>query len=107
MLIQAAEAPCRRLLENAGQEAAGAIIADILSNENGAGFDVQAGRAVNTMQSGVVDSAAALMAAARNSISGAALALTIDTIVHRVNPPLAIEPGGLPASTDLGDIELR
>ena len=36
------------------------------------------------------------MAAVRNGIGGAALALTVDTIVHRVNPPLAIEPGGLP-----------
>ena len=47
------------------------------------------------------------MAALRNGVGGAALALTVDTIVHRVNPPLAIEPGGLPADSDSGNIELR
>ena len=56
---------------------------------------------------GVIDSAAAVMAAVRNGIGGAALALTVDTIVHRVNPPLAIEPGGLPSDSDLGNIELK
>ena len=56
---------------------------------------------------GAVDSAAALMGAVRNGIGGAALALTVDTIVHRVNPPLAIEPGGLPADSNVGNIELR
>ena len=107
MLIRAAEAPCRQLLDNAGLEAPGVVIADILGSENGAGFDVRAGQAIDMKQGGVVDSAAALMAAVRNAISGAALALTIDAIVHRANPPLAIEPGGLPPDADLGNIELR
>ena len=107
ILITAAQAPCRQLLANAGYESPGVVINDIMLSDNGAGFDLQAGSAANMHQSSIIDSAGALLAAVRNGIGGAALALTIDTIVHRVNPPLAIEPGGLPPSTDIGNIELK
>lgn len=107
ILARAAQAPCRRLLANAGYESPGVVINDIMLSDNGAGFDLQAGGTADMRQSGVLDSAAAQMAAVRCGVGGAALALTVDTIVHRVNPPVAIEPGGLPASTDLGNIELK
>lgn len=107
ILRVAAEAPCRMLLENAGHEAPGLVVEDIAAAANGAGYDLRSGRLVDMHREGAVDSAAALMGAVRNGIGGAALALTVDTIVRRVNPPLAIEPGGLPADADLGNIELR
>ena len=107
ILIKAAEAPCRMLLANAGHEAPGLVVNDILSGVNGAGYDLRSGQIVDMNQVGVVDSAAAQIAAVRNGIGGAALALTVDTIVHRVNPPLAIDPGGLSSSTDMGNIELK
>ena len=107
ILRQAAAAPCRKLLENAGHEAPGLVVDQIARTKNGAGYDLRVGRVVDMHREGVVDSAAALMGAVRNGIGGAALALTVDTIVHRVNPPLAIEPGGLPADADLGNIELK
>ena len=107
ILRKAAEAPCRKLLENAGHEAPGLVVDEIAAAMNGAGYDLRVGRVVDMHREGVVDSASALMGAVRNGIGGAALALTVDTIVHRVNPPLAIEPGGLPADADLGNIELK
>ncbi len=107
ILLKAAAAPCRALLANAGQEAPGLIVAEILRGQNGSGYDLRTGRIVDMNEAGLLDSAAALMAALRNGIGGAALALTIDTVVHRVRPPLAIEPGGLPANTDLGQIQLK
>ena len=103
----AAEAPCRILLENAGHEAPGLVVEEIASAANGAGYDLRAGCLVDMHRTGAVDSAAALMGAVRNGIGGAALALTVDTIVHRANPPLAIEPGGLSSDAELGNIELR
>ncbi len=107
ILMTAAQAPCRQLLANAGHPAAGVVVADMLQDANGSGYDVLAGDISDMRERGVVDSAAALLAALRNGIGGAALALTVDTIVHRVNPPLAIEPGGLPSSApDIGNIEL-
>ncbi len=107
ILMKAAEAPCRALLANAGHEAPGIVVAEIQSGANGAGYDLRRGRVVDMREEGLIDSAAALMAAVRNGIGGAALALTVDTIVHRVNPPLAIDPGGLPSDADLGNIELK
>ncbi len=107
ILMKAAEAPCRTLLANAGHEAPGLVVDAVAGAANGAGYDLRAGRIVDMQEEGVVDSAAAVLAAARNGIGGAALALTVERIVHRVNPPLAIEPGGLPADADFGNIELK
>lgn len=107
ILIKAAEAPCRALLANAGHEAPGVVLDAIHSEANGVGYDLRAERIVDMHQAGLVDSAAAQMAAVRNGIGGAALALTVERIVHRVNPPLAVEPGGLPADADMGNIELK
>ncbi len=107
ILMKAAEAPCRMLLANAGHEAPAIVLAEIQAGANGAGYDLRAGRIVDMHDEGVVDSAAAQMAALRNGIGGAALALTVERIVHRVNPPLAIEPGGLPSGSDIGNIELK
>ena len=107
ILMRAAEAPCRALLANAGHEAPGIVLAEIQSSQNGAGYDLRKGRIVDMQREGVVDSAAAVLAAVRNGIGGAALALTVERIVHRANPPLAIEPGGLPADADSGNIELK
>ena len=103
ILIEAAAAPCRQLLINAGHEAPGIVIDKILAGGNGVTTDLRAEKGAEDL----IDSAAAVMAAVRHGIGGAALALTVDTIVHRVNPPLAIEPGGLSSSADIGNIELR
>ena len=107
ILMTAAQAPSRILLSNAGHEAPGIVLDEIQRRANGAGYDLRAGRIVDMHEEGLIDSAAALLAAVRNGIGGAALALTVDTIVHRVNPPLAIEPGGVPLGSDVGNIELK
>jgi chaperonin GroEL (HSP60 family) len=41
---------------------------------------------------GIVDVAAVQKQAVLSAIRGAALALTIDILVHRKNPPVATEP---------------
>ena len=92
ILMKAAAAPCKRLLINAGHESPGLIIHELQTRRNGTGYDVQAGRFVEMAQGGAVDSAAAVMAAVRYGIGGAALALTVDVILHRPNPPLALNP---------------
>lgn len=107
ILMTAAQAPCQQLLRNAGHEAPSLVVHEILHSQNGAGYDLTRGMVADMWSQGVLDSAAALLAAVRNGIGGAALALTIEAIVHRVNPPLAIEPGGLPADTQIGNIELK
>ena len=43
ILMKAAEAPCRMLLSNAGHEAPGLVVNDIMSGVNGAGYDLRSG----------------------------------------------------------------
>ena len=107
ILMAAAKVPSMRLLRHAGHEAPSLLVNEVLSRCNGAGFDLRRGMLDDMRSDGALDSAAAVTGAIRSGIGGAALALTIDTIVHRVNPPLAIDPGGMPASADPGSIELK
>ena len=107
ILITAASVPSMRLLRHAGHEAPSLVVDEVLSRCNGAGFDLRRGILDDMRGDGALDSAAAVLGAIRSGIGGAALALTIDAIVHRVNPPLAIEPGGMPASANMGNIELK
>ena len=108
ILIAAAQAPCKRLLSNAGHDAPSLVINEMLSRANGAGYDLSSGLLDDMRGAGALDAAAAVMGALRNGVSGAALALTVDTIAHRVNPPLAIDPGGLQSSSARpGNIELK
>ena len=94
ILMRAAAAPCKALLANAGHESPGIVLHELQTSHNGRGYDLQAGQFVDMWQAGAVDSAAAVMAAVRNGIGGAALALTVDVIVHRANPPLSLNPDG-------------
>lgn len=84
ILRVACQAPARTLLENAGLDPS-EILPDI--GRHGQGFDVVAGQLVNMRQAGILDSAAVMRAAASGAIRSAALALTIDVLVHRANPP--------------------
>ena len=92
ILMKAIAAPCKQLLVNAGHESPGLIIHELQTRRNGTGYDVQTSQFVEMAQDGAVDSAAAVMAAVRHGISGAALALTVDVILHRPHPPLALNP---------------
>ena len=101
ILMRASAAPCKQLLVNAGHDAPGLIIHELQARRNGTGYDVQAGQFVEMAQGGAVDSAAAVMAAVRHGIGGAALALTVDVILHRPNPPLALNPSDRPSANQL------
>ena len=90
ILMNALAAPCKQLLVNAGHESPSLIIHELQTR--GTGYDVQTSQFVEMAHHGAVDSAAAVMAAVRHGISGAALALTVDVILHRPNPPLALNP---------------
>ncbi len=92
ILMKAIAAPCKQLLVNAGHESPSLIIHELQTRRNGTGYDVQTSQFVEMAQNGAVDSAAAVMAAVHHGISGAALALTVDVILHRPNPPLALNP---------------
>jgi chaperonin GroEL len=86
VLIEALEAPARALFHNAGFEPS-ETIARVRAAGPGHGFDVVRREIVHMAQAGILDSAAVVRAAASGAIRSAALAFTIETLVHRANPP--------------------
>jgi chaperonin GroEL len=90
-LLRALEAPARAILANAGCDP-GEIIAQIGAGEVDFGYDVLNCRMVNLIDAGIVESAAAYKIAVQSAISTAAVALTIDVLVHTKNPATVLEP---------------
>jgi chaperonin GroEL len=86
VLLQAFEAPARALFQNAGHDPS-ATLARVLHAGPGHGFDVVRREVVDMAQAGILDSAAVVRAAVEGAVRSAALALTIDVLVHRANPP--------------------
>lgn len=88
ILLHALEEPIRTIATNAGYEAA-AVMAQIKRAAPGYGFDARSGQIVNMAAAGISDVAAAQKAAIRGAISGAATALTVDTVIHKRKPESA------------------
>jgi chaperonin GroEL len=91
ILTAALEAPFRTLMSNSGHSE-GKILGEVKQAGRGAGFDILSGRICEMISNGIVDVAAVQKQAVVRAIRGAALALTIDILVHRKNPPMATEP---------------
>ncbi len=89
ILSRGLEEPTRAIVENAGYEAA-PIIAQI--TQPGTGFDVRNGQFVDMASAGIIDSAGVVMAAVHEAIASAALALTIEVLVHHRNPANVVNP---------------
>jgi len=87
----AVEAPVRTIAENAGYDP-GEVLAELQSASQGMGFDVLSGRVVNMVTAGILDVAEIQRAAVTNAINTAAMALTIDVLVHHEKPVEATKP---------------
>ena len=91
ILTAALEAPFRTLMSNGGYSE-GKILDEVEQAGRGAGFDILSGRICEMIPNGIVDVAAVQKQAIISAIRGAALALTIDILVHRKSPPIVTEP---------------
>jgi chaperonin GroEL len=91
ILLEATEAPIRALLSNAGHDPS-RILADISQAGPGYGFDLHTDQVVNMIEAGVFDPAAVQKDAIRSAISSAALALTIEVVVHKKKPQVSMTP---------------
>ncbi len=91
ILLTALETPFRTILANAGYSS-GAIMSQVEHAGQGYVFDIQTGQVVEASQSGIFDVAAVQKEAAFSAIQSAAMALTIDAVVHRKKPPVVTEP---------------
>jgi chaperonin GroEL (HSP60 family) len=56
------------------------------------GFDVRTGQVTNMREAGIVDATGAMREAWRSAVSSAALALSVDVLVHKKQPDQAVNP---------------
>ncbi len=88
-LSRGLEEPARAIIENAGYEAE-PILRQI--EKVGTGFDVRRGQIVDMAGAGIIDSASVVMTAVQEAVASAALALTVDVLVHHRRPATSINP---------------
>jgi chaperonin GroEL len=91
ILIRAMEEPMRTIASNAGRDPS-EIMAEVKYAGPGSGFDVRSEQIVDMGEAGVLDAAAVQRAAVRGAIETAALALTIDVLLHRKKPFESMTP---------------
>ncbi len=89
---RALPAPLLRILKNSRHPAPGIVAEEISNAESPVAFDVNQGRIVDAYEHGLLDASFVNAEAFRMAASGAAMALTIDTIVFRRNPPRMARP---------------
>lgn len=87
----ALEEPLRSLLNNGGYSP-GPILHDIEQAGAGCGFDLRTEKIVDMFEAGVIDSAEVIRTATHEAIASAALALTVDVLVHHRRPETAMDP---------------
>jgi chaperonin GroEL len=87
ILIQALHEPIKTLLKNAGLPD-GEIINQVEEAGLGYGFDLNQKQTTDMTKAGICDSASVAKAVVCCAVRAAALALTMQALVHRRNPPL-------------------
>ena len=91
ILARALEAPARVIAHNAGH-VPDVVIENIRAAPCEMGFDAHSGRLNNLRDAGIVDATLVLQKAVEMAVSGAAMALTTDVIVHHRKPVESVEP---------------
>jgi chaperonin GroEL len=90
ILIRALGEPIRTILTNAGYDAS-EVMAEIKQAGPGFGFDARCGQVVDVAQAGIFDVASVQKAAVHSAVASAALALTIDILVHPKKPQESVD----------------
>jgi len=91
ILGRALEEPLRVIAYNSGYSE-DVIIDRLQSAPPGSGFDARQGKIVDLRAQGVQDAVRVLVKALEVAVSGAAMALTTDIIVHHSLPKESLEP---------------
>jgi chaperonin GroEL len=91
ILTAALEAPFRALMANSGHSA-GKILDEVEQAGAGFGYDLISGQVCEMVSAGIVDVASVQKQAVISAVRAAALALTIDVLIHRNHPPAVVEP---------------
>lgn len=91
ILTAALEIPFRTLMRNSGFSE-GKLLGEVQQAGVGFGFDLIRRQVREMIPAGIVDVAAVQKQAVISAVRAAALALTIDVLIHRDNPPAVVEP---------------
>jgi chaperonin GroEL len=91
ILARALEEPMRAIARNAGCNP-DVMVEKVKAFPKGYGVDARTRQIVDMRQAGIVDSVLVLKKALEIAVSGAAMALTTDVIVHHKKPEISIEP---------------
>ncbi len=91
ILHTALEAPFRALISSAGHSP-GKVLSEVQLAGKGLGFDLVSEQVCEMIPNGVLDVATVQKQAVISAIRSAAMALTIDVLVHRKKLPLVSEP---------------
>ena len=90
ILLRALEEPIRTICRNAGFDSA--KVAELEGKPRAFGIDVHSGALVDVMDAGIIDVASVVEAAIRGAVNSAALALTIDVLIHHEHPAETYTP---------------
>ena len=88
-LAHALAEPMRAIVANAGLQPAPIVERARCERQV---YDVIRGGWVDPWTAGIVDPLPVAVAALETSVSAIATALTSDVLIHRANPPMAVEP---------------
>jgi chaperonin GroEL len=91
ILARALEEPMRTIAQNAGS-IPDVIIEKVKSCPKGYGFEARSRQIIDLRQTGILDSVLVLKKALEIAVSGAAMTLTTDVIVHHKEPKESLEP---------------
>ena len=91
ILARALEEPMRVIAENAGFSS-DVILDRVQSSPANFGFDARQGKILDMQMQGILDSHQVIQRALEVAVSGAAMALTTDVIVHHSRPKESVEP---------------
>lgn len=91
-VLRALEAPFRTILKNAGVDAPGLALEQVRQAGFGYIYEAVSGQIMSAEAAGVLDSSAVLQAALQTAASGAAMALSTETVILKKNPKLSYEP---------------
>jgi chaperonin GroEL len=92
ILADALAEPLRTIASNAGHSPP-AVLAGMAELGSGHGLDALNGRLVHMQEAAILDPALVVKSAVFSAVSGAALALTLDTLVRHRQPEKAEVPG--------------
>ena len=90
MLLRALTAPIRTICQNAGYDSA--KVTELDGKPPGYGIDIRSGAIVDVLDAGIIDVALVTKAAILSAVTSAALALTIDVLLHHAQPEETYRP---------------